>query len=88
MTEKATQTIDTYVVGYGYAIGPKVQASNGATPFGFRFGHDGRLYVSEASPAPGFSVNATAVRSPRSAGPPAWPRAGRVSSPSEPRGDV
>ena len=36
VTEKATQTIDTYVVGpNGRATGPDVQASSGATPFGF-----------------------------------------------------
>jgi 6-phosphogluconolactonase len=49
VTEKGTQTIDTYVMGpNGRANGPKVQASSGATPFGFQFGPDGRLYVSEA----------------------------------------
>jgi 6-phosphogluconolactonase len=49
VTEKGTQTIDTYVVRpNGRAIGPDPQASSGATPFGFQFGPDGRLYVSEA----------------------------------------
>ena len=49
VTEKATQTIDTYLVRpNGRAIGPDVQASSGATPFGFQFGPDGRLFVSEA----------------------------------------
>jgi 6-phosphogluconolactonase len=49
VTEKATQTIDTFVVrANGRAIGPNAQASSGATPFGFEFGPDGRLYVSEA----------------------------------------
>ena len=49
VTEKATQTIDTYVVRpNGRAVGPNVQDSSGATPFGFQFGPDGRLYVSEA----------------------------------------
>jgi 6-phosphogluconolactonase (cycloisomerase 2 family) len=49
VTEKATQTIDTFVVGRnGRASGPNVQPSAGATPFGFQFGPDGRLYVSEA----------------------------------------
>lgn len=49
VTEKATQTIDTFVVRpNGRTIGPEVQASSGATPFGFQFGPDGRLYVSEA----------------------------------------
>jgi 6-phosphogluconolactonase (cycloisomerase 2 family) len=49
VTEKATQTIDTYVVRpNGRAVGPYVQPSVGVTPFGFQFGPDGRLYVSEA----------------------------------------
>lgn len=49
VTEKATQTIDTYVVRpNGRAIGPNAQPSAGAVPFGFQFGPDGRLYVSEA----------------------------------------
>jgi 6-phosphogluconolactonase (cycloisomerase 2 family) len=49
VTEKATQTIDTYVVRpNGRTIGPNVQPSAGAVPFGFEFGPDGRLYVSEA----------------------------------------
>jgi 6-phosphogluconolactonase len=49
VTEKATQTIDTFVVRpNGRAIGANVQHSSGATPFGFQFGPDGRLYVSEA----------------------------------------
>jgi 6-phosphogluconolactonase len=49
VTEKATQTIDTYVVrSNGRAIGPEAQTSSGPTPFGFQFGPDGRLYVSEA----------------------------------------
>jgi 6-phosphogluconolactonase len=55
VTEKATQTIDTYVVRpNGRAVGPNVQDSSGATPFGFQFGPDGRLYVSEA---PGSAVS-------------------------------
>lgn len=49
VTEKATQTIDTFVVRpNGRTIGPNVQPSAGAVPFGFEFGSDGRLYVSEA----------------------------------------
>jgi 6-phosphogluconolactonase (cycloisomerase 2 family) len=49
VTEKDTQTIDTYVVrANGRAVGPNAQPSSGATPFGFQFGPDGRLYVSEA----------------------------------------
>jgi 6-phosphogluconolactonase len=63
VTEKATQTIDTYIVRHGFAIGPKVQASNGATPFGFQFGSDGRLYVSEApaSAASSYTVSSGGV---------------------------
>jgi 6-phosphogluconolactonase (cycloisomerase 2 family) len=49
VTEKGTTSIDTFVVRRdGRANGPNVQASNGLTPFGFAFGPDGRLYVSEA----------------------------------------
>src|SRR4051812_42814955 len=49
VTEKNTQTIDTYVVKpNGRATGLNIQPSSGATPFGFQFGPDGRLYVSEA----------------------------------------
>lgn len=55
VTEKATQKIDTYVVRpNGRADGPNVQTSSGATPFGFQFGPDARLYVSEA---PGSAVS-------------------------------
>jgi 6-phosphogluconolactonase len=63
VTEKATQTIDTYIVRHGYAIGPKSQASSGATPFGFEFGPDGRLYVSEApaSAASSYTVSSGGV---------------------------
>lgn len=50
VTEKGTQTIDTYVIRpNGRAYGPRAQPSAGAVPFGFQFGPDGRLYVSEAS---------------------------------------
>jgi 6-phosphogluconolactonase (cycloisomerase 2 family) len=49
VTEKATAKIDTYVVRpNGRPVGPAVGASSGLTPFGFQFGPDGRLYVSEA----------------------------------------
>jgi 6-phosphogluconolactonase len=59
VTEKATQKIDTYVVrANGRAVGPNAQTSSGATPFGFRFGPDGRLYVSEA---PGSAVSSYGV---------------------------
>jgi len=49
VTEKLTQTIDTFIVRpNGRTTGPNAQASAGPTPFGFQFGADGRLYVSEA----------------------------------------
>lgn len=49
VTEKATDRISTYTVGTdGLASGPNVQASAGATPFGFDFDKRGRLFVSEA----------------------------------------
>ena len=49
VTEKATNLIDTYRVGDGgRAQGPEVHASAGTTPFGFDFGLQGTLVVSEA----------------------------------------
>ena len=49
VTEKATNTIVSYVLGSdGLPSGPIVTASEGATPFGFSFGHRNRLFVSEA----------------------------------------
>lgn len=49
VTEKATNSIDTYLVGSnGIASGPSVHASSGQTPFGFAFDKRGRLIVSEA----------------------------------------
>src|SRR5690349_11714282 len=49
VTEKATNKIDTYVVGdNGRAVGPKLFASSGITPFGFSFDGNHRLLVSEA----------------------------------------
>ena len=49
MTEKATQTIDTCVLRpNGRPRAVNAQHSGGNTPFGFEFGPDGRLYVSEA----------------------------------------
>ncbi len=57
VTEKATNLIDTYIVGDdGLANGPFVQASAGATPFGFAFDRQGRMFVSDAARgAPGAS---------------------------------
>lgn len=49
VTEKGTNQIDTYFVGFfGYAYGPSVQASVGQTPFGFAFAGRDTLVVSEA----------------------------------------
>jgi 6-phosphogluconolactonase len=50
VTERATQTIDSYVVGRdGRVAGPMAHASSGAVPFGFAFDRRGRLFVSEAA---------------------------------------
>jgi 6-phosphogluconolactonase len=49
VTEKATNKIDTYRVGFGgMAVGPNVQNSTGDTPFGFEFTPRGQLIVSDA----------------------------------------
>lgn len=49
VTEKATNTISTYVVqDDGLTQGPQPQPSAGTTPFGFAFSHRGTLVVSEA----------------------------------------
>jgi 6-phosphogluconolactonase len=51
VTEKGTSALDTYTVGrQGYATGPTVTTSNGATPYGFAFGRGGSLIVSDAGP--------------------------------------
>lgn len=50
VTEKATNLIDTFVVGeHGLASNAITHASVGATPFGFAFDKRGRLFVSEAA---------------------------------------
>jgi 6-phosphogluconolactonase len=50
VTEKATSTIDTYVVGKdGRPGAPVSHPSSGATPFGFDFDKRGHLLVSEAA---------------------------------------
>ena len=50
VTEKATRTIDSYVVGADGVPGtPTVSTSAGATPFGFAFDPSGHLLVSEAA---------------------------------------
>lgn len=49
VTGKATNVIDTYVVGRGGLVsGPHASPSNGMTPFGFAFDRRGTLVVSEA----------------------------------------
>ena len=49
VTEKATNRIPTYRVGFfGYASGPRIQPSAGQTPFGFAFANRRHLIVSEA----------------------------------------
>ncbi|HVP01021.1 MAG TPA: beta-propeller fold lactonase family protein [Solirubrobacteraceae bacterium] len=49
VTEKATNTIDTFAVGADGVAGPAVsRPSNGATPFGFDFDAAGHAIVSEA----------------------------------------
>ncbi|MFN2397162.1 MAG: lactonase family protein [Gemmatimonadaceae bacterium] len=49
VTEKATNVISTYrIVDGGLTVGPNVQPSVGATPFGFAFRKNGTLVVSEA----------------------------------------
>ncbi len=61
VTEKMTNKIDTYTVNrHGFATGPNVQNSVGATPFGFAFDKRGRLIVSEAF---GGAPDASAVSS-------------------------
>jgi DNA-binding beta-propeller fold protein YncE len=49
VTEKGTQTIDTFAVVGGIAQPGVSSASAGATPFGFAFDNVGRLFVSEAA---------------------------------------
>jgi 6-phosphogluconolactonase (cycloisomerase 2 family) len=49
VTEKATSTLDTFVVGPDGSASPATSnASAGATPFGFAFTPDGAVVVSEA----------------------------------------
>jgi 6-phosphogluconolactonase (cycloisomerase 2 family) len=49
VTEKATQSIDTFAVVDGIAQAGVASSSAGATPFGFAFDTVGRLFVSEAA---------------------------------------
>lgn len=63
VTEKATNTITTYLIGRsGLASSPIVNVSSGQTPFGFTFDKKGLLIVSEAfGGAPGASAASTYV---------------------------
>jgi 6-phosphogluconolactonase len=50
VTEKASNSIDTYTVdNEGIPSGPKTYGSVGKTPFGFAFGKRDQLFVSEAA---------------------------------------
>jgi len=49
VTEKATNTIDTFAVVRGYAGQARAHASAGTTPYGFDFDDRGHVVVSEAS---------------------------------------
>jgi len=61
VTEKGTNSIDTYAVGSdGVAGAPTTQASAGNTPFGFEFDKRGHLIVSDAF---GGGANAGAMSS-------------------------
>jgi 6-phosphogluconolactonase len=51
VSEKSTSVLDTYTVASrGYLSGPTITPSNGSTPYGFAFGRDGTLIVSDAGP--------------------------------------
>jgi len=54
VTDKGTDTIETFVLDERGAAGPSVShPSHGRTPFGFAFGRDGQVFVSEAAGGPG-----------------------------------
>ena len=49
VTEKATNTVTSFEVGFGGYLGkPSYQAATGGTPFGFAFGRRGQLFVTHA----------------------------------------
>ena len=78
VTEKASQSIDTFAVVGGVAQPGVSSASAGATPFGFAFDNLGRLFVSEAAgSASSYSVDATGAHTisgavPTFQGAPCW----------------
>jgi 6-phosphogluconolactonase (cycloisomerase 2 family) len=49
VTDKTTNTIETFAIGDGQITGPVVTPSAGATPFGFAFARRDVLIVSEAA---------------------------------------
>jgi 6-phosphogluconolactonase len=53
VTEKNTNLIDTFPVKHGIAQPGVSFASNGTTPFGFSFGHDNIVIISDAAGGPG-----------------------------------
>jgi 6-phosphogluconolactonase len=53
VTEKSTNMIDTFAVKHGIAQPGVSFASNGTTPFGFSFGHDNIVIISDAAGGPG-----------------------------------
>lgn len=49
VSEKATNTLTSFEVGFGGYLGkPSFQAATGVTPFGFAFGRRGQLFVTHA----------------------------------------
>src|SRR5207249_2868899 len=75
VTNKATSTLDTFVVDASGAAGaPHSFHSSGSTPFGFAFGLRDELVVSEAAGAPAGLFAAPPCRPQRRASPTANPR--------------
>jgi 6-phosphogluconolactonase (cycloisomerase 2 family) len=78
VTEKASQSIDTFAVVDGIAQPGVSSASAGATPFGFAFDTLGRLFVSEAAgSASSYAVDASGAHTisgavPTFQGAPCW----------------
>ena len=78
VTERASATIDTYLVQAGGALSqPISNPSNGAAPFGFDFTNTRRLVVSEAGPgtASGYTPRANGTLEVRTASAPTLQRA-------------
>jgi 6-phosphogluconolactonase (cycloisomerase 2 family) len=62
VSNKASSTLDTFVVSGGVASAATSHPSSGATPFGFDVGLRGQLFVSEAAGAPGGLSAASSYR--------------------------